>query len=72
MARVASHKTLKKVKKIRIHYANRAIERASFSEDKEIQESGDAAMDEMFAGKMSIDDQYNWALKEQEWRLMHD
>lgn len=66
--RVASNKTLTNSKSTRFNYAYRAIERASLSEDIELQKKGDAAMEKL--ALLSKDEMLHWALREQEFKLL--
>lgn len=70
--KTASYKTLQKNAKIRRAYAYKAIERESFSENSDIQEKADEALESLSNGTMSLKDMIQWAVHEKEWRELHE
>ena len=72
--RVASQKTLQNNRKTRFSYAMTAIERATLSDDSEIEAQGDLAMMRLLGQKkpaLSKDEMLDWALREQEYKLLN-
>lgn len=66
--KIASTKTLNNSRKTRFAYAYRAIERESMSDDKELQDRADAAMDRL--NKLNKTELMFWATREQEFKSL--